>query len=119
MSRSGSALSRRESEGGARIRTPAAQALETVIATPSESLVDRVRAAVSEVKDPALDMSLAAAAMLKAVGAGSAAGEVVVDVELTSPACPSRSAIGRAVEAAARAVDGVTGVAVRYSAPSA
>jgi ATP-binding protein involved in chromosome partitioning len=74
-----------------------------------------VRAALAEVKDPALQMDLVSAGMIKAVVADSATGRVIVDVELTSPACPSRDSISKSVEAAVRAVAGAGAIDVRLS----
>ena len=48
--------------------------------------------------------------MVKDVRADAATGAVRVDIELTTPACPSRDVIARSVEAAVRAVDGVSAV---------
>ena len=75
-----------------------------------------MRAALAEVKDPALQMDLVSAGMIKAVVADSATGRVIVDVELTSPACPSRDTISKSVEAAVRAVAGAGAIDVRLSA---
>jgi ATP-binding protein involved in chromosome partitioning len=83
---------------------------------PSDSLSDRVHAAVAAVKDPALHLDLVAAGMLKGVAVDASSGRAIVDVELTSPACPSRDLIAKSVEAAAAAVAGVTAVEVRLSA---
>ncbi len=61
-------------------------------------------------------MDLVTAGMVKAVAADGPNGNVSVDIELTSPACPSREVIKKSVEAAVRAVDGVAAVDVRLSA---
>ena len=53
--------------------------------------------------------------MVKDVSAAEG-GRVTVDIELTTPACPSRDAIARSVEAAVGRLPGVTGVDVRLSA---
>jgi ATP-binding protein involved in chromosome partitioning len=45
-----------------------------------------------------------------------AGDRAVVSVQLTTPACPSRQAIARAVEAAVRTVPGVAGVEVKLNA---
>jgi ATP-binding protein involved in chromosome partitioning len=60
-------------------------------------------------------MDLVSAGMVKDVAADPATGRVVVDIELTSPACPSKDVITRSVEAAVRGVAGVAGVDVRLS----
>jgi ATP-binding protein involved in chromosome partitioning len=75
-----------------------------------------VRAAVSIVEDPGLHQDLGSAGMLKAVVVDAAGTGVRIDVELTSPACPSQDAISRAVEAAARTVAGISSVEVRLTA---
>jgi ATP-binding protein involved in chromosome partitioning len=80
-----------------------------------DSLTERLRAALSAVQDPALKVDLATAGMLEAVEADEATGRVTVGVQLTTPACPSREAIVKAVETAARAVRGVSAVEVRLS----
>ena len=53
--------------------------------------------------------------MIKAVHVEAATGRVGITVELTSPACPSKDVISRSVEAAVRAVEGVTGVDVQLT----
>lgn len=82
----------------------------------ANQLAAQVRAAVAQVKDPALHVDLATAGMLKDVQADAGTGAVTVDVELTTPACPSRESISKAVEVAARTIAGVTAVDVRLSA---
>jgi ATP-binding protein involved in chromosome partitioning len=79
-------------------------------------LTAAVRAAVGKVKDPALKQELEAAGMLKSVEIDVAAGLARVDIELTTPACPSKDVISRGVEAAARSVPGITAVEVRMTA---
>ena len=71
---------------------------------------------LGQVKDPALQIDLATAGMVKAVEADDASGQVTVDIELTTPACPSKEVISRSVEAAVSALDGVKGVKVRLTA---
>ncbi len=63
-----------------------------------------------------MHQELGAAGMLKAVEVDPSGTRVRIDVELTSPACPSQDAISRAVEAAARSVSGIAGVEVRMTA---
>jgi len=55
-------------------------------------------------------MDLASAGMVKAVTVDS--GRVTVAIDLTTPACPSKDAIRASVEAAVRALPGVTAVDV-------
>lgn len=80
----------------------------------SDSLVERIRAVLSQVKDPALQTDLVAAGMVKQVTADDK-GAVTIEIELTTPACPSKDVITRSVEAAARAVAGASSVDVRLS----
>ena len=81
----------------------------------SDSFSERVRVAVGRVKDPALQLDLVTAGMLKAVEVDEASGRATVEIELTSPACPSRDVISKAVEDAVRTVEGVTAVEVKLS----
>lgn len=90
--------------------------MEEVITTSPQSLVERVRAALAQVKDPALGTDLVSAGMIKAVEAPEDSGQVVVDIELTTPACPSKDIISKSAEAAVRAVSGVSAVQIRLSA---
>jgi len=80
-----------------------------------DSLVERVRAVLGQVKDPALQMDLASAGMVKQVTADDKTGAVTIEIELTTPACPSKEVIARSVEAAARGVAGATSVEVKLS----
>jgi len=82
----------------------------------SDSLTERVRAVLSQVKDPALQMDFASAGMVKEVEA-RADGAVSIAIELTTPACPSKDVIARSIEAAVRKLDGVASVEVTLSAP--
>jgi ATP-binding protein involved in chromosome partitioning len=61
-------------------------------------------------------MDLISATMVKGVEADEATGTVTIDIELTTPACPSKDVITKSVEEAVRAVLGVNGVRVRLSA---
>lgn len=88
---------------------------EDVIATPSQSVVERVRLVLGQVQDPALRMDLISAGMVKGVEADDD-GRVVVDVELTTPACPHKDAISKGVADAVRPVEGVKVLEVRLSA---
>ncbi len=54
--------------------------------------------------------------MVKGVDADATTGHVTIDIELTTPACPSRDVIARSVEAGVRNVEGVRAVDVRLSA---
>jgi ATP-binding protein involved in chromosome partitioning len=80
----------------------------------AEDLESAVRAAVGAVEDPEIRRPLADLGMLKAVA--SEGGAVSVVVELTTPACPHRAPIEKAVREAALAVPGVKSVAVRFTA---
>ncbi len=74
-----------------------------------------VWAAVGGVQDPELHLGLADAGMLEDVRVGRR-GTVEVVVRLTTPTCPLREALGRAVTDAAGAVPGVSRVDVSWSA---
>jgi ATP-binding protein involved in chromosome partitioning len=76
--------------------------------------VEEVQAVLDQVKDPALDRSLLAANMVREVGVEG--GKVRVNVQLTTPACPSREAIAASVREAVGRLFGVTGVDVSFSA---
>ncbi len=78
-------------------------------------LADRVREAMRAVNDPELHRDIVSLGMLKGVEADGS-GAVTVAVELTTPACPLRETIERDVRGAAMAVEGVTAVAVKFSA---
>jgi ATP-binding protein involved in chromosome partitioning len=82
-----------------------------VIAT---GLGDAVRAAVGAVHDPEVHRPLGDLGMVEAVEADG--GAVSVTVRLTTPACPHRAPIEKAVREAALAVPGVATVAVRFTA---
>ena len=71
---------------------------------------------MAQVKDPALDLDLVSAGMVNAVEADEATGRVTVDIELTTPACPSRDVISKSVDGAVRGVAGVRSAEVRISA---
>ena len=57
--------------------------------------VEEVHAALAQVKDPALSRSLQAANMLREVSVEG--GKVRLNLQLTTPACPSRDAIAASV----------------------
>ena len=78
-----------------------------------------MREALGGVMDPALKMDLAAAGMLKSVEADEATGRVNIEVELTTPACPSKKVIVDAVEKAVAGVRGVTALDLRLTAGAA
>lgn len=87
--------------------------------TAPASTVDEaaLEAAVGRVQDPELGLSLADAGMLDAV-AVDARGRVRVTVRLTTPTCPLRQRLETDLRAAALAVDGVTDLAVEFTAMS-
>jgi ATP-binding protein involved in chromosome partitioning len=66
------------------------------------------------VKDPALQRSLVAAGMVREVTVN--AGAVRVDIQLTTPACPSRAEIEQSVRTAVGQLPGVERVEVNFSA---
>jgi ATP-binding protein involved in chromosome partitioning len=66
------------------------------------------------VKDPALEVDFVSAGMVKDVTVDG--GRVGVTIELTTPACPSKDAITKSIQTALGALDGVTGVDVRFTA---
>jgi len=74
---------------------------------------DAVRAALSRVNDPELNRDLVSLGMVKGITIDGAA--VTVQIELTTPACPMRSVIGREVEAALSAI-GAAKVTVEFAA---
>jgi ATP-binding protein involved in chromosome partitioning len=77
--------------------------------------VEQVRAALSTVKDPELNQDLVSLGMVKDVDVNDE-GKVSVTVELTTPACPLKSAIREDCERAIGAVEGVRQVEVNMSA---
>ncbi|HEY4394077.1 MAG TPA: Mrp/NBP35 family ATP-binding protein, partial [Polyangia bacterium] len=76
--------------------------------------VDEARAVLATVKDPALEVDFVSAGMVKDVTVDG--GRVSVTIELTTPACPSKDAITKSIQAALGALPGVTGVDVRLTA---
>ena len=85
------------------------------MADSPDSLAERIRAVLGQVKDPALQTDLVAAGMVKQVTADDQTGAVTIEIELTTPACPSKDVIARSVEAAARGVAGTSSVKVSLS----
>ncbi len=73
-----------------------------------------VRAAVEQVEDPELHRSLGELEMVRELDV-SEAGEVGVLVALTIPGCPLKDELTEAVAAAARSIQGVTSVDVRFT----
>jgi ATP-binding protein involved in chromosome partitioning len=69
---------------------------------------------LAQVKDPALGRSLEAANMVREVGVDG--GKVCINLQLTTPACPSRDAIAGSIRQAVGALAGVAGVEVVFSA---
>jgi ATP-binding protein involved in chromosome partitioning len=67
------------------------------------------------VKEPALGTDFVSAGMVKSVSA-AADGRVSINIELTTPACPSREAITKLVTEAAGQVSGVKGVDLQLTA---
>lgn len=82
-----------------------------------DDLAARVRGALGEVRDPALDGDLVSLGMVEGVEA--AGGAVTVALRLTTPACPRRAEFEREVRAAATKVAGVESVSVRFSSETA
>lgn len=78
-------------------------------------LAGEVRTAVSQVADPELHQRLGDLGMVRDIQAGRR-GQVTVRVALTTPGCPMTDRLRADVTSAASAVDGVTGVAVEFSA---
>ncbi|HEX3694745.1 MAG TPA: iron-sulfur cluster carrier protein ApbC [Polyangia bacterium] len=76
--------------------------------------VDEVRAVLAGVNDPALQIDLVSAGMVKDVAVDG--GKVRVAVQLTTPACPSKDAIRQSVESAVGRLAGVSAVEVVLSA---
>jgi ATP-binding protein involved in chromosome partitioning len=73
-----------------------------------------VVAALSKVQDPELHKDLVSLGMVQNVRIEG--GLVRLRIDLTTPACPLKATIGRDVEAALRAVPGVTGVELEWGA---
>ena len=73
-----------------------------------------VQEALRAVQDPEIRRGIVDLGMVK--GVEEAGGAVTVSLELTTPACPLRGAIEKAVKAAAGAVPGVRAVQVDFTA---
>jgi metal-sulfur cluster biosynthetic enzyme len=69
---------------------------------------DQVRMALRRVKDPELNLNIIDLGLVYAVHVDG--GAVMVDMSLTSPACPSGPEIMTAAEDAVRGIEGVTEV---------
>jgi ATP-binding protein involved in chromosome partitioning len=69
---------------------------------------------LAEVQDPALKVDFASAGMVSSVAIES--DRAVIGIELTTPACPSKEAITRSIEAAVGKLPGLAGVDVKLSA---
>jgi len=81
--------------------------------TPGSSpvvTVDQVKMALRRVKDPELNLNIVDLGLVYDVHVDG--GDVVIDMSLTSPGCPSGPEIMTGAEEAVRAIDGVTGVGV-------
>ena len=76
-----------------------------------------VEAAVGDVLDPELHLSLKSLGMLRAVRMGRG-GRVAVQIALTTPSCPLTDQLRADVVRAAQSVSGVTAVAVEFTALS-
>jgi ATP-binding protein involved in chromosome partitioning len=74
---------------------------------------DAVLQALSRVNDPELERDLVSLGMVKQVTVKGAA--VALTIQLTTPACPLKHAIGKDVEAALKAI-GATEVAIEFGA---
>ena len=71
---------------------------------------DQVRMALRRVKDPELNLNIIDLGLVYAVRVDG--GDVMVDMSLTSPGCPSGPEIMTGAEEAVRAIDGVANVTV-------
>jgi metal-sulfur cluster biosynthetic enzyme len=70
--------------------------------------VDQVKMALRRVKDPELNLNIVDLGLIYDVRVEG--GDVVIDLSLTSPGCPSGPEIMSGAEEAVRAIEGVTGV---------
>lgn len=75
---------------------------------------DQVRAQLRTVKDPELHKDLISLGMVKHVAIDGS--RVLIDIELTTPACPLKQRIKSDVEQAVRQIEGVQAVEIRWSA---
>jgi ATP-binding protein involved in chromosome partitioning len=76
--------------------------------------VEDIRAVLGAIQDPALKVDFVSAGMVSAVALEG--DRVIIGIELTTPACPSRDAIARSIETAVGKLPGVAGVDVRFTA---
>jgi ATP-binding protein involved in chromosome partitioning len=81
---------------------------------PGTAVAEDVISALRGVMDPELGRDLVSLNMVRNVKSDN--GRVSLDLVLTTPACPKKSEIASAVEAAVRSVRGVSDVDVRVSA---
>jgi metal-sulfur cluster biosynthetic enzyme len=82
----------------------------TAPASPAGVTEDQIRLALRRVKDPELNLNIIDIGLV--YGITVTGGDVVIDMSLTSPGCPSGPEIMTGAEEAAKGVEGVTGVAV-------
>jgi ATP-binding protein involved in chromosome partitioning len=75
--------------------------------------VDEIKAALAEVQDPALKTDLVSAGMV--AGVELAGDRAQIAIELTTPACPSKEVIAKAIQAAVGRVPGVAGTEVKFT----
>ena len=71
---------------------------------------DQVKMALRRVKDPELNLNIIDLGLVYAVRVDG--GDVMVDMSLTSPGCPSGPEIMTGAEEAVRGIEGVTNVTV-------
>ena len=77
--------------------------------TPAPAVtVDQVKMALRRVKDPELSLNIVDLGLIYDVRVEG--GDIVIDMSLTSPGCPSGPEIMSGAEEAVRAIEGVTGV---------
>src|SRR5215470_15518598 len=92
---------RQEDAGDRKMTTPGTAPVVTV---------DQVKMALRRVKDPELNLNIVDLGLVYDVRVDQ--GDVVIDMSLTSPGCPSGPEIMTGAEEVVRAIDGVTGVGV-------
>jgi ATP-binding protein involved in chromosome partitioning len=74
-----------------------------------------VRTVLSQVKDPALQIDFVSADMVKGIEV-DAHGAAKIQIQLTTPACPSKDVIVKSIQAAVGRLPGITAVEVALSA---
>ncbi|MGB0715597.1 MAG: Mrp/NBP35 family ATP-binding protein [Phycisphaerae bacterium] len=79
-----------------------------------DTSVERVRQALSTVKDPELHKDIVSLNMVKEIDVSG--GRAKVHIELTSPACPLKDEIKKDVDQAVLALDGIDHVEIEWSA---